>query len=117
MKNLKDLLAENMHRFGTKNLNEDGDQNNNGYPDNTESSEISRIQKDWIGATTKMSNLAMQLKNQEYSNPASWKNLYNSLVIAVKQKNKLEKELLTVIAAGDADMYFKLTRMPLDPSL
>jgi hypothetical protein len=36
MKKLKDILAENMHRFGTKNLNEDGDQNNNGYPDKSE---------------------------------------------------------------------------------
>ena len=32
----KNILAENMRRFGTKNLNEDSDQNNNGYPDNTE---------------------------------------------------------------------------------
>jgi hypothetical protein len=36
MKKLKNILAENMRRFGTKNLNEDEDQNNNGYPDNTE---------------------------------------------------------------------------------
>jgi hypothetical protein len=40
MKNIKmkNLLAENMRRFGTKNLNEqqDGDANNNGYPDKTE---------------------------------------------------------------------------------
>lgn len=32
----KNILAENMRRFGTMNLHEDGDQNNNGYPDNTE---------------------------------------------------------------------------------
>jgi hypothetical protein len=35
---LKNLLAENMRRFRTKNLNEDSDQNNNGYPDDTENS-------------------------------------------------------------------------------
>jgi len=29
-------MAENMRRFGTKNLKEDGDQNNDGYPDETE---------------------------------------------------------------------------------
>jgi len=29
----KNILAENMKRFGTKNLNEDLDQNNDGYPD------------------------------------------------------------------------------------
>ena len=34
---LNSLLRENMHRFKTKNLNEDGDQNNNGYPDQSES--------------------------------------------------------------------------------
>ena len=32
----RNILAENMRRFGTKNLNEDADQNNNGYPDTTE---------------------------------------------------------------------------------
>jgi radical SAM superfamily enzyme YgiQ (UPF0313 family) len=36
MSKLKNILAENMRRFGTKNLNEDLDQNNNGYPDETE---------------------------------------------------------------------------------
>ena len=43
MKNLKDLLAENMHRFGTKNLNEDEDQNNNGYPDSNETTKSTII--------------------------------------------------------------------------
>ena len=39
MINMKNLLTENMRRFGTKNLNEqDFDQNNNGYPDETEQS-------------------------------------------------------------------------------
>jgi hypothetical protein len=33
----QNLLAENMRRFRTKNLNEDSDQNNNGYPDDSES--------------------------------------------------------------------------------
>ena len=33
----KNILAENMRRFNTKNLNEeDFDSNNNGYPDDTE---------------------------------------------------------------------------------
>ena len=32
----KNILSENMRRFKTKNLNEDEDQNNNGYPDGTE---------------------------------------------------------------------------------
>jgi hypothetical protein len=29
----RNILAENMRRFSTKNLNEDLDQNNDGYPD------------------------------------------------------------------------------------
>lgn len=33
---MKNILAENMRRFGTKNLTEDDDRNNNGYPDNSE---------------------------------------------------------------------------------
>ena len=32
----KNILSENMRRFKTKNLNEDEDQINNGYPDGTE---------------------------------------------------------------------------------
>ena len=39
MKKLQHILAENMQRFKTKNLNEefsDTDQNNNGYPDKSE---------------------------------------------------------------------------------
>ncbi len=37
MKNLEKLLAENMRRFNTKNLlSEDTDQNNNGFPDKSE---------------------------------------------------------------------------------
>ena len=35
----KNILAENMRRFGTKNLQEDADQNNDGYPDATAGAE------------------------------------------------------------------------------
>lgn len=35
---LKNILAENNRQSGTKIINEDTDQNNNGYPDNTENS-------------------------------------------------------------------------------
>jgi len=49
-KPLKQILRENMRRFGTKNLNEDPDQNNNGYPDETEeektpSGNLNRVDK------------------------------------------------------------------------
>jgi hypothetical protein len=33
---MKNILQENMHRFGTKNLNEDNDRDNNGYPDTSQ---------------------------------------------------------------------------------
>ena len=41
----KNILAENMRRFKTKNLNEDEDQNNNGYPDGTEREHNSKLNK------------------------------------------------------------------------
>ena len=40
----KNILTENMHRFGTKNLNEaDSDANNNGYPDETETTKYQTL--------------------------------------------------------------------------
>ena len=40
---MKNILAENMKRFATKNLKEqDSDSNNNGYPDDTESTATSQ---------------------------------------------------------------------------
>ena len=33
---LKNILADNIRQIATKNLSEDSDQNNNGFPDNTE---------------------------------------------------------------------------------
>ena len=43
----KNILAENMRRFGTKNLREDADQNNNGFPDNTENNWSQNYKKNW----------------------------------------------------------------------
>ena len=43
---MKNVLQENMKRFGTKNLAEqDSDSNNNGYPDNTE--DITNLRRAW----------------------------------------------------------------------
>ena len=120
MKNLKDLLAENMHRFGTKNLNEDGDQNNNGYPDTTENAggrSVLQIQKEWVKATTQMADLATKIKNNEFTTMGERTRLNADLVISIKTKNKLEKELISMLSDGDMNMYSKLTNMPLDPSL
>jgi len=50
---LKNLLAESMRRFKTKNLNEDSDQNNNGYPDDTENSSLALVSSSHLkGVTT-----------------------------------------------------------------
>jgi len=46
MAKLENILAENMRRFGTKNLNEDLDQNNNGYPDETEEKSWDDVDKE-----------------------------------------------------------------------
>jgi hypothetical protein len=40
---MKNTLAENMRRFGTKNLKEDLDSNNNGYPDEFEGNSSSEL--------------------------------------------------------------------------
>ena len=65
MINLKNILKENMQRFNTKNLSEDFDSNNNGYPDNTESSEISAIQNNWMKLTTELADLVKRWKSGE----------------------------------------------------
>jgi len=44
--NTKNILKENMRRFGTKNLHEDADANNNGYPDAGEGPNI--LFPDWL---------------------------------------------------------------------
>jgi hypothetical protein len=51
MKKLENILAENMRRFGTKNLNEDDDQNNNGYPDTSE------LPSDWKRSAEELMNV------------------------------------------------------------
>jgi hypothetical protein len=113
MKNLKDLLSENMHRFGTKNLNEDGDQNNNGYPDNSETAggrSVSQIQKEWIRVTTEIAKLAAQYQGPqpELQNAL---NLGSQLKAKARIKQKLEKELIDVIAGDHRDTYLRLTQL------
>lgn len=41
----KNILSENMRRFGTKNLREDADRNNDGYPDATSGNNDSEFLK------------------------------------------------------------------------
>jgi hypothetical protein len=60
MKKLENILAENMHRFKTKNLTEDMDQNNNGYPDGTESNQkpAGRYTADLLAHAAQIMNVA-----------------------------------------------------------
>jgi hypothetical protein len=57
---LENLLKENMHRFKTKNLTEDMDQNNNGYPDGTESNQkpAGRYTADLLAHAAQIMNVA-----------------------------------------------------------
>jgi hypothetical protein len=113
MKNLKDLLSENMHRFGTKNLNEDGDQNNNGYPDTTENMggrTVAQIQKDWIRVTTELANLAAEYMKPKPDMHAALK-LGEQLKATARIKQKLEKDIVKVIASNDRDIHLLITQL------
>jgi hypothetical protein len=109
----KNILAENMHRFNTKNLNEDGDQNNNGYPDKSEnagSRTVSQIQKEWVQVTTKLAKLAAEYQTDIFSSKAtpSWG---EQIKANARIKQKLEKELIDVIAGNHRDTYLNLTQL------
>jgi hypothetical protein len=111
MKNFKDLLSENMHRFGTKNLNEDSDQNNNGYPDNTENTSgrsVIQIQREWIKVTTEIAKLAAEYQNDIFSSKAtpSWG---KQIKAKARIKQKLEQEFIDVVSNGHRDTYNSLT--------
>ena len=113
MKNLKDLLKENMHRFGTKNLNEDGDQNNNGYPDTTETSvarTVPQIQKEWVRITTEIAKLAAQYQGPQPELQIAL-DLGAQLKAKARIKQKLERELIDVISNGHRDTYNILTHL------
>jgi hypothetical protein len=60
----KNILAENMKRFGTKNLREDADQNNDGYPDATSGNNDSEFLK----LTKALENALDTLSNPNYPN-------------------------------------------------
>ena len=107
----KNILAENMHRFGTKNLNEDGDQNNNGYPDTTETAgdrSVPQIQKDWIRITTEIAKLATEYQHDPMDIQI---NRGAQIKAKARIKQKLEQELIDVISNGHRDTYINLTQL------
>ena len=74
---MKNVLQENMKRFGTKNLTEqDQDRNNNGYPDDTEGNSIQisgpRIleKSDLSNILFDISTLLDSLDNEQLQNTA-----------------------------------------------
>ena len=102
---LKNILAENLRRFDTKNLNEDDDQNNNGYPDTSEnagSRSVSQIQKDWIRVTTEIAKLAAQYQGPQPELQTAL-SLGDQLKAKAQVKQKLENELLDIIAGNHRD--------------
>jgi hypothetical protein len=103
----KNILAENMHRFNTKNLNEDGDQNNNGFPDATETIFISRIQSDWVKITTALAELVIKKKSADFPDQL---NLEKQINAYGKQKAALESKLIDVIAGDDKNIKLLLTQ-------
>jgi len=94
-------------------INEDGDQNNNGYPDNTEntvSRSVSQIQKDWIRVTTEIAKLAAQYQGPQPELQTAL-SLGDQLEDQAQIKQKLEKELIDVISGNHKDTYTKLTQL------
>ena len=103
----KNILEENMRRFNTKNLNEDEDQNNNGYPDGTESSEITRIQNEWIKVTTEIADLVNKHKSADFPEQL---NISKQINANGNRKVSLEAELIDAIVGNDKDMRLLLTQ-------
>lgn len=72
---IKGSLNENMRRFGTKNLTEDDDRNNNGYPDDTESTSSFKTKSVGIrqpNSRFKEPNWQRNIRITDYDAPASW---------------------------------------------
>ncbi len=91
MKKLENILAENMRRFNTKNLNEDADQNNNGYPDDTEGSNA-----EWTpGQPGRYTNALLQdaAKIMNVSSFNSLKDAYDAMSTALETNPDNEEEI------------------------
>ena len=100
----KNILTENMKRFGTKNLQEDFDSNNNGYPDQTESSDISAIQNKWMQLTTELSDLVNKWKSGDKSVEKQIHDKYKE--VKVTQKNFAD-----ALIDGNRNIELLLTQM------
>ena len=100
----KNILTENMKRFGTKNLREDFDSNNNGYPDQTESSEISAIQNNWMKLTTELTDLVNRWKSGE-------RKLERNIHSKYKEVEAAQKNLANVLIGGERDLELIFTKM------
>lgn len=100
----KNILTENMKRFGTKNLQEDFDSNNNGYPDQTESSEISAIQNNWMKLTTELTDLVNRWKSGE-------RKLERNIQSKYKEVEAAQKNLANALIGGERDLELIFTQM------
>ena len=83
---MKNILAENMRRFNTKNLTEDLDSNNNGYPDEFEgqvSNNASPIKQLWL-------KWIENLRIQKYSSAYDFKEAIKQKAIVLKTPEILD---------------------------
>ena len=100
----KNILTENMRRFGTKNLLEDFDSNNNGYPDQTESSEISAIQNKWMQLTTELNDLVNKWKSGD-------KSVEKQIHDKYKEVKATQKNFADALIDGNRNIELLLTQM------
>ena len=85
---LKNILAENMRRFKTKNLSEDTDQNNNGYPDGSEGSNNS----EFLQLNQALETALDALSNPNYPNYDPGEDIF---LVSDESNNSISVELLS----------------------
>tara|TARA_Y100000389_G_scaffold129380_1_gene126854 strand:+ start:4614 stop:5108 length:495 start_codon:yes stop_codon:yes gene_type:complete len=88
-------LQKNMRRFGTKNLNEqDLDSNNNGYPDEFESTSENNKFEEWLNSLSSANSPSKYQDSFPVRGGTTW--------------GKLKQEMISAFnATGNADSVFK----------
>lgn len=99
----RNILAENMHRFGTKNLNED----RNGINE----VELHKVQNDWLSVTSEIESLVDAYFNDRNLKQGPTQDIVDHLKkIEYKaiEKRKLEKKFNEIAANGVRDLNLSL---------
>ena len=103
MKNLKDLIAENMHRFGTKNLNEARNEINE--------VELHKVQNDWLRVTSEIESLVdayFNDRNLKSGPTADMVQHLKKIEYKAIEKRELEKKFNDIAANGIRDLNLSL---------